>query len=372
MKKANLQALTYPLLFLFFIIASCNGQVKAPHENARENAPKTAAAIQTKIRKIPGINKAGNVHCGLQDKDGNMWFGTTGQGIYRYDGSSFTNFTVKDGLSSNIIYSILEDKTGIIWIGTDIGIVCRYDGKSFTPISLPSGDGQDLLPNALPTNNPRVKNPVNCIYQVKNGRLWFGTHKGVYQYNGKSFTRFPQKEVVANENNLRLEATYNILEDRNGNMWFSTWFEGLIRYNGKVITNFKPNNEVWFSGLLEDKNGNIWIGRRDKGVVRYDGKTFTNVVQHGILDSCGVDAMLQDKAGNIWISTEFGKITERETKGGLWRYDGKTFKNFTTKDGLPENAAFCLVEDKAGNLWVGTRGMGLCRFDGKKFTSFSE
>jgi ligand-binding sensor domain-containing protein len=372
MKKANLHISTFSLLLLLVFITSCNGQVKTDQKNGRENEAKTATNGQTKIRKNPDVKKTANVHCGLQDKQGNMWFCTTGQGVYRYDGNTFTNFTTKDGLSSNTVFSILEDKAGNLWFGTDIGVVCRYDGKTFTPISIPSANGEALVPNSLPAYNKPMKNPVNSIFQDKSGKIWFGTNDGVFNYNGNSFTRFLQNDGVINKSGLNLNATTTILQDSKGNMWFTTWFEGVCRFDGKSITSFKPNNEVWFSSLMEEKNGDIWVGRRTKGITRFDGKTFTNLVQHGILDSCGADAFTVDKAGNIWIAAEFGKMTEREIKGGLWRFDGKSFKNFTTKDGLPDNAVFCLVEDRAGNLWIGTRNMGLCRYDGKTFTSFSE
>jgi sugar lactone lactonase YvrE len=59
-------------------------------------------------------------------------------------------------------------------------------------------------------------------------------------------------------------------------------------------------------------------------------------------------------------------------QGGVWRYDGKSYTKFTTKEGLIHNGVFCTVEDQDGNLWFGTRNMGLCRYDGKVFTKFSE
>lgn len=51
-----------------------------------------------------------NVHCGLQDKAGNLWFGTTGSGLYRYNGHTFTNYTIKHGLNSNRVWSITKIK----------------------------------------------------------------------------------------------------------------------------------------------------------------------------------------------------------------------------------------------------------------------
>jgi ligand-binding sensor domain-containing protein len=359
------------LLLVMAFLTSCNGQNKTSQSQIVEG--------QSKIIKTQGTNKYGNVHCGLEDKDGNLWFGTTGEGVYMYDGKSFTQFTEQDGLSSNYVYSILEDKAGNIWFGTQAGL-CRYDAdmnaasrqeKTFTGI--PISVSHDILypsPSTAPTTGSQKE--VVSMLQDKTGKLWFGTNDGVYCYNGASFTRFLDNDNILNKHGLHLKRIQSILEDKNGNIWFASWFEGLCRYDGRSLTQFKPNDEVWYASIFEDKDGNIWAGRRDKGVCRYDGKDFTNVLQNGIFDSCAVQPSVQDKEGNIWFATEFGDITRREAEGGVWSYDGKTFKNYTTKDRLPHNSVWCVVPDRAGNLWVGTRNTGLCRFDGKTFVSFSQ
>ncbi|MEO8761879.1 MAG: two-component regulator propeller domain-containing protein [Bacteroidia bacterium] len=380
---------------LFF--TSCNGQNKAQPQQTVSDVKTTPKLIKSHSSTIYD-----NVGCGIQDKAGNLWFGTAKDGVYRYDGKSFTNFTVKDGLSRNTICSILEDKTGNIWFGTDSGMVCRYVGsranhpcilktckhdlriqqdlqehnkelaKTFTNIPIAVTNNSNLYRYETPTNNPSKKNSVNSILQDKSGNIWFGTYDGVYCYNGMFFTRFLDNDSIINKNHLTLRCVQSIKEDKAGNIWFTTWFEGVCRYDGKSLTNFKPNDEVWFRGLLADKQGNIWAGRRGNGVCRYDGKAFSNVLQNGVFDSCVITVIIEDKAGNIWFGTEHGDITKREISGGLWKYDGKTFKNFTTKDGLSHIAVFCIVEDKTGNIWVGTRNTGLCRYDGKTFTKFSE
>ncbi len=83
-------------------------------------------------------------------------------------------------------------------------------------------------------------------------------------------------------------------------------------------------------------------------------------------------SIIEDKSGNIWFGTEAGDVSKRGTEGGVWRYDGKTFENISKKDDLSHPGVWCILEDKSGNFWIGTRNTGLHRYDGKTFTSFSE
>ena len=354
-------------LLVFVFCTSCNVQVKKELSQESE----TISTGQPKLIKTQGSDPGNNVHCSLQDKKGNLWFATTSNGVYRYDGKSFKNFTIKDGLSSNCIFSMLEDKKGNIWFGTASGL-SRYDGKTFEHRSLSLTNENYSYPSTSTNTDASSDFLVFSMLEDKSGKLWFGTNHGVYFYNGKAFTSFLDHPSVINSIGLNLESVNRILEDKHGNIWFTTKVEGVCRYDGKSIINYKPKDEAYFWGLLEDKNGNIWVGGRNKGVWRYDGKTFTNILQNGRFDSYIAYSIVQDKTGNLWFGTEAGDPSKRETEGGVWRYDGKTFENFSTKDGLSHNGVWSILEDNAGNFWIGTRNTGLCRFDGKTFTIFSE
>ncbi len=369
MKKHFVQTRTFTLLILFVFFTSCNGQVKTntPANNVSEQ--KTIANGQPKLIKTQGTNEHQNVHCSLQDKDGNLWFGTTGEGVYRFDGKLFTQFTVKDGLNSNNVWSILEDKTGNIWFGTTDG-VCRYDGKNIIRIPI----NENFAP-AISNNNYytdwSTKNTVWSMLQDKSGKIWFGTGDGVYYYNGTHFTRFLDNDSIINTEGLHLKMVDCMIEDKNGNLWFASGMlpgqEGLCRYDGKSITRFKPGGDGWIRYVIEDKNGIIWSAGRHQGNWCYDGKTFTRFTE-----KVGIGAaLLVDKAGNIWFSGE-EHSNGYEGNGGVWCYDGKSFKNFTTKDGMGNYGVWSIVEDRAGNIWFGTRNNGLYRYDGKSFTGFSE
>ena len=156
----------------------------------------------------------------MQDKAGNLWFGTTGEGVYRYDGKTFTQFTVKDGLSNNKVWSVLEDKDGNIWFGTTDGI-CFYNGKKNIPVPI-TGNFLPTVSNNNYYTDWSTKNTVCSMLQDKSGKVWFGTGDGVYCYDGKSFTHFLQKDEVLNKEGLHLKMVDCILEDKNGNIWFAS------------------------------------------------------------------------------------------------------------------------------------------------------
>jgi ligand-binding sensor domain-containing protein len=405
MIKHYRQITSFSLLLVFKFITSCNGQ---------------------DLSHLPqGSNAYASVRYGVMDKTGNLWFGTTGLGVYYYEGASvskkgetgqtspFIHYTEQNGLSNGNVNCILEDKAGNMWVGTNDGVfrhdvnqMTRPNGKTFTLIPIVVHDDQSS--NASDKNKADTSQPaVRTILQDKNGNLWFGTDEGVFRYDmhqtGSSerkevFTRFLQHDNVGNKKNLRLHFCTCILEDKKGNIWFTTWFEGICCYGGKSITNFKPNGKVWFSSIFEDKKGNLWFGSRDSGPYRLDagqndtvgkGYSFTTFANIPIFNKCCPNAMTQDTSGNIWFCTEFDDLVTRDDFGGAWCYhpsasgqtSPKDFTNFTIKDGLTHNSVWSVTCDKSGKLWFGTRGLGLCRYDNpmpdttiqqKRFTDYSQ
>jgi ligand-binding sensor domain-containing protein len=353
MKKYFLQTQVFTFLTILIFDTSCNGQVKRDLPKEKVSESKIIAEGQPKLIKTLGSlkDKGNNVHCSLQDKAGNLWFGTTGDGVYKYDGKAFTQFTASNGLKNNSVNHMLEDKDGKIWIGTAAGLVL-YDGKTFTEIQIP-------LRKNMPPNKYRNEHTVFSIMQAKSGKLWFATIDGVYVYDGKSFTPF-----IVNEGGGFLSSNHNveyILEDRAGNIWFGGRVnKGVFRYDGKSITNIKPNGDNWAWPVLQDKNGNIWFSNWS-GAYRYDGKSFISFTKKDGLSGDMVARIIEDKKGNLWFGGD-----------GLSRYDGKSFTRFTTKDGLLNNSIWSILEDKTGNLWVGTRETGLYLYDGKTFIVYSE
>jgi ligand-binding sensor domain-containing protein len=151
--------------------------------------------------------------------------------------------------------------------------------------------------------------------------------------------------------------TRNIIQDRNGNIWIAS-FEGIIKYDGTSFTNITSKvSSARFFSVLEDRKGNFWFASVGSGIYYFDGKTFQNLTTKEGLASDVVTTIYEDKTGTIWFGT----------LDGVSRYDGTSFQNFTTKEGLPHNDVNTITEDKTGKFWIGTRG-DASFYNGKTFT----
>ncbi|MCR9017060.1 ligand-binding sensor domain-containing protein [Aquiflexum gelatinilyticum] len=247
----------------------------------------------------------------LEDSKGNMWFGSIGSGVFRYDGKRIKNFTTKDGLLNNDVVSIYEDKAGNIWFGV-WGGASRFDGNSFQNFIINEDEMNEDLTGKTFSERPEFE--VNSIIEDKIGRLWFATRGNTFVFDG---------EVFASVSHL-----------------------------GKPFTNVRS--------VIEDQKGNIWLGGND-GLWRYDGNVFTNIAK-GF-----VGFIYEDKKGNI--------LTSSETSDGwaLSRYNEKSLTNKIAV--VPEiikaneGMIFGIREANDGSIWFGTLD-GVKRFDGKTVNSF--
>ncbi|UFH57179.1 two-component regulator propeller domain-containing protein [Spirosoma sp. KNUC1025] len=250
----------------------------------------------------------------LEDRKGNLWFGSIGSGVYYYDGKSFRNFTTRDGLLNNEIVCIYEDKIGNIWFGANGG-VSRYDGKSFRNFLLKEDSMADDRTGKTFPDFTRPPHEVNSIIEDKTGRFWFGTRDNAYTYDGNTFT--------------------------------------VLTHQGQPFINVRT--------IIEDRKGTIWLGGTN-GLWRYDGRTFTNLTQHF------VGYIYEDKKGNLWTSSE--------TNWGwaLSRFDATTLSNktptVTELNPREGRMIFGILEDDKGNIWFGADGV--YRYDGKTVTDFKK
>jgi ligand-binding sensor domain-containing protein len=106
----------------------------------------------------------------------------------------------------------------------------------------------------------------------------------------------------------------------------------------------------------------MWIGTFYGGVSKFDGKTYTNFTKDGLIEGIETYNFIEDRQGNIWFSAE---------NHGVYKYDGATFTPFTTEDGLTTNGVQSIMEDNKGQLWFGT-WQGISLYDGQRFMNANE
>lgn len=111
--------------------------------------------------------------------------------------------------------------------------------------------------------------------------------------------------------------------------------------------------------IHRDAQGDMWLGTNGDGVIRRSkGKSEFFTTTNG-LGGNAVRGIEEDAYGNLWFGTS----------GGLTRYDGTSFTNYTSEDGLVGDDVWSLTIDSAGIIWVGTL-RGVSRYDGERFTPF--
>ena len=179
------------------------------------------------------------------------------------------------------------------------------------------------------------------------------------------------------------EPGFSIIQDRDGFLWFSSFYNGMLRFDGSSKWMIREGadgiSNDFVTQLFEDRDGHIWAGT-NHGLNRYDKRT--NTITRFLNDparpgsslvgnvfNLSSRTIIQDRRGFLWFGTQ----------SGLSRYDPATdrFNNYqhdpADPQSLSDNDIFGLFEDRQGFIWVATKNHGVNRFDPKtaQFTRFS-
>jgi len=349
------------IIFVSGNLLSCSGQVNAKYKPAETNIPetgKTAAEIDNRIWKI------------FQDSKGNYWFGSNGNGVYKFDQKTVTQFTTIDGLVHNQIRGIQEDKSGNLYFETSNGI-SKYDGQKFTTLTA-------------------IKS-LNNEWKLQPDDLWFGYNANdLYRFDGtflyeltlprqdlkKAFGTEPEG-VPFESNNKSTYAVYGINKDKEGNIWIGTVTAGAYRYDGKTLLWFGekelstlPDGRVpGVRSMIQDKDGYFWLSnfyskyRIDPALPKgYEKLKAVDLPIEITKDKIlYFNAGIADEAGNLWMTTY---------KGGVWKYDGKMLTNIEVKKGTENIPLITIYQDNNGTIWLGTDNDGVYKQNGEKFEKF--
>lgn len=304
---------------------------------------------------------------------------------------SFRHLSVEDGLSSNMVRTLLHDKYGFIWVGTDMGLN-RYDG---TTIKLYRYDTQ--IPNGF----------ISALFEGEDV-IWVGTDQGLflYSYETDSFSAFQGK---TKDNVSITTSVNNITKDKDGNYWIATKDQGAFKYNpsvhlleqyafsvwsGLVSQIFvDSDNRVWaitsqlchsiyrlnkvknefesfelHAGskeveckslvMLEDSGNSLWLGSWDHGIYKID--CYSGQVEHFLRPADGyktlhIHSMLEYAPHKLLIGTDDGL--------GLYDLISGDYELFTDEETNPNAISnrfvYPIIKDTEGGIWIGTFYGGL-------------
>ncbi|MBT1701587.1 response regulator [Fulvivirgaceae bacterium PWU4] len=353
----------------------------------------------------------------LKDPKGGFWIGTIG-GLYvvNEDFTSIRQFrNIHDNpntISDNSIRSLYCDRQGSYWIGTFHGGVNIYSAlsKQFRHLK-PRSDNQKFrfkIASALTTDrdqnfwigtegngllfvdkrlnlkthfkhdagntNSLSHDNIKCLLLEEGEGIWIGTIKGLdyYDFKRKKFTHY--KHDRDNVHSMPDDVIYDLLKDGDGDLWIATYRGGIVKLDTKkgvareVYTHQadKPQSvsSEGITRLFMDSKQNLWAGtmsglnrkKADGTFIRFTH----NPAEATSISGDYITSLYEDSQHRFWVGT-------RGTGLNLLEADGKTWRHFTTTDGLPGNTIYGIQEDGRGYLWLSTEN-GLSRFDAVKIT----
>ena len=330
--------------------------------------------------------------------DGDDLFVGTQDGLYIVNEHEGTEDAIREndmlpfGLSDNLIYSLYMDRDRGLWVGTMMSGVCYLPrrGMQFTnyvPMgnarSLHSKRLRDLLRlsdgdvwisdeegglNIFHSQTQTIEQVPVTIYKGGSNRLglmelgddvWSGIFKNgldVVNKHTHHITHYsPEQLGLGSEGSV-----YALLHDSHGNIWIGTG-NGVFRHTGGMrFTRISTLPDIFTQDLAEDRDGSIWVATMGDGAYRLDPKTLR--AEHFVYDegstdgisSNGISSITVAKDQSLWFSTD---------RGGICTYnlDTRQWTRYAKADGLPDDVAYKILEDRKGNLWFGTN-QGLVRF----------
>ncbi|HET6975317.1 MAG TPA: two-component regulator propeller domain-containing protein [Pyrinomonadaceae bacterium] len=259
----------------------------------------------------------------FNDRDGNLWVGTNGDGLYKFKARAVQMFTTDDGLPNNVFKTVIAATDGTIWAGVNCGGIVHFDGTRFRIYN-----EKDGLANSC----------ILALAEDLNHDLWIGTYGGAFRFHDGKFTQYSKGKGLPDDRVRTLVAA------RDGSVWFGT-SGGVTRFKDGQFRNYTKADGLSDDAIvriLEDRTGAIWVGTRF-GLDRFAGDRFTNVtaVPKSVALPFG-----EDRDGGLFYQVEV---------------NGEAFTRRLDKDRnetIREFSAFDIVETESGELWFAGSSLG--------------
>lgn len=312
----------------------------------------------------------------FQDSRGFIWFATQ-DGVGRFDGIEFHNYSVGQGLADNMARDVSEDALGNIWVGTDNGISIIVNGERGEIVNpelfkgrrvrclLPQPDSSmwigitdfglvnlknNVITKQYNEENGLISNRIYAIVSDVNGTLYVGTEDGLSIINNNTIKNYTERDGLLS-NRIR---TFELLD--NERLWIAGYGGGVTELSGGTFKQFTTKQgfpAAKINKLIRRADGAIAIATDGDGVYLYKNKSFTHINKIKGLPNQSVQSLLDDKENNLWIGT-WGS--------GAFRLRYLNILHFDNRTGLPENNVTAIAVDKNNQVWMGTNNEGITLF----------
>lgn len=316
---------------------------------------------------------------------------------------NFTNYTTKNGLSSNTTYAIHKDRDGFMWFATEDG-VNKFDGRNFKvyrhkesdPYSIGRGSAmaieEDNLGNlwigtsvTLSFYNKNLNNFINVDFTPygvirslcsdNQGNMWVGTYSGLYYFETKTKRIRAYRKNENDVNALASDVILSIFEDSKNRIWVGT-NAGLhqLKADRKSFIRFEENAQIPFSisnniirSMAESSNGDLWIGT-DSGLnLRSEDGRFLCFRNHqndvSSLSNDKIYKIVFDKEGMLWVGTEDGaNVFDTHTKKAF-RIVNSTASYQNYRSDFVGHSVREIYIDHNGLYWLSTFQGGINKYD---------
>jgi len=302
---------------------------------------------------LEGIRSLQNIS---EDDDGSIWIVRGNNGVTDFPLCHVTDRTVKcfgkaDGIPISPINSLLADGKGGCWLGGQTALVHWHDGVAET-----------YSIEALKSNVGQVG--ISGLGRGPDGSLWVGIFasgpgRGLGRLINGAFQPFATPSFDGSKLGI-----HSMTFDGDGNLWVGTYGMGIFRIHGSMVDHFGRSEGLssdTVNAVFVDREGILWAATPD-GIDKFRDPPVANF---STLEGLGNDlpnGVLASRDGTVWIAN-VGSLDHMEKNG--------TVSSIRTRDGLPGNRVASMLEDRAGNLWVGVDD-GLYLFKNERFHRLPE
>jgi signal transduction histidine kinase/ligand-binding sensor domain-containing protein/DNA-binding response OmpR family regulator len=255
------------------------------------------------------------------------------------------NYSVEHGLSQSTVNSILQDKFGQMWFGTRNGLNL-FNGYEF-----------EIFLHSPTDTNSIINNEITCLFQLDSFNILVGTRNGICKLNiltkkshSYNYEILGYKEFVVND----------ILEDNQGRIWVAAR-EGIFIYN-KDLDNFESYSKInaptsAVTTIVNDNKGNLWLGTGN-GLFFLDKNDEWQIVKKFLYNPGGsqenqITSICFDRYNNLWAGTRQNGVfwINREDKYRIKHF----FAGTKPKENLISDEIRDIIEDTKGRIWIGTK-----------------